>query len=261
MTNHRILVLGAAFTVGALVVFGACSSDDSDSTSVTVESIASDSAGGVLSSDAMTSDAMTSEAMGSDAMTTDVMTTGAITTDAVSSTATSSDAMGSTSETAMSAPFGPGCASVPADGAGSFAGMAADPAATAASNNPDLSTLVEAVKAAGLVDTLNGEGPFTILAPTNDAFAKVDPAALSSAMADPKGALSKILTLHVISGKAMSASDLLTSGSATSVQGGAVTFTGSNQDLSVNATAKVVCGNVKVGNGVVHIIDTVLMPK
>ncbi len=256
MTNHRILVLGAAFAVGALVVFGACSSDDSDSTSVTVESTVSDSAGGVISSDAMTSDAMTSEAMGSDAMTTDAMTT-----DAMSSTAMSSDAVGSTSETAMSAPFGPGCASVPADGAGSFAGMAADPAATAASNNPDLSTLVEAVKAAGLVDTLNGEGPFTILAPTNDAFAKVDPAALSSAMADPKGALSNILTLHVIGGKAMSASDLLASGSATSVQGGAVTFTGSDQDLTVNGNAKVVCGNVKVGNGVVHIIDTVLMPK
>lgn len=69
--------------------------------------------------------------------------------------------------------FGPGCASVPADGAGSFAGMAKDPAATAASNNPALSTLVAAVKAAGLVDTLNGPGPFTIFTPTNDAFAKI----------------------------------------------------------------------------------------
>ena len=61
--------------------------------------------------------------------------------------------------------FGSGCASVPTDGKGSFAGMAQDPAATAASNNPALSTLVSAVKAAGLVDTLNGTGPFTIFAP------------------------------------------------------------------------------------------------
>ena len=62
---------------------------------------------------------------------------------------------------------------MPTSGAGSFAGMAEDPAATAASNNPALSTLVAAVTAAGLVDTLNGPGPFTIFAPTNDAFAKI----------------------------------------------------------------------------------------
>ena len=72
--------------------------------------------------------------------------------------------------------FGPGCAAVPTDGKGSFSGMAQDPAATAASNNPALSTLVAAVKAAGLVDTLNGTGPFTVFAPTNDAFAKIDKA-------------------------------------------------------------------------------------
>ena len=67
--------------------------------------------------------------------------------------------------------FGAGCAAVPTDGAGSFEGMAQDPAATAASNNPALSTLVAAVTAADLGDTLNGPGPFTIFAPSNDAFA------------------------------------------------------------------------------------------
>ena len=69
-------------------------------------------------------------------------------------------------ESSMNAPSGPGCAAVPADGEGSFDGMADDPAATAASNNPVLSTLVGAVAEAGLVDTLNSEGPFTIFAPT-----------------------------------------------------------------------------------------------
>src|SRR5262245_20155346 len=72
-----------------------------------------------------------------------------------------------------SANFGPGCAAVPATGPGSFDGMATENAASAASANPALSTLVQAVTAANLVDTLNGEGPFTIFAPTNDAFAKI----------------------------------------------------------------------------------------
>ena len=81
--------------------------------------------------------------------------------------------------------FGPGCAAVPTSGAGSFAGMAQDPAATAASNNPALSTLVAAVTAAKLVDTLNGPGPFTIFAPTNEAFAKIPKATLDTLLADP----------------------------------------------------------------------------
>ncbi len=68
-------------------------------------------------------------------------------------------------------PFGPACDAVPTEGEGSFAGMTDDTAATAASNNPLLSTLVTAVSEAGLVDTLNSDGPFTIFAPTNDAFA------------------------------------------------------------------------------------------
>ena len=90
---------------------------------------------------------------------------------------------------AAMAPSGPACASVPTDGEGSFDGMADDPAATAASNNPELSTLVAAVGAAGLVDTLNGEGPFTIFAPANSAFEKIPAADLEALLADPTGAL------------------------------------------------------------------------
>jgi pentapeptide MXKDX repeat protein len=232
MTTRRTSVFAVAFALGTLVTLGACSSDSSDTTIVATDSIAADSvASDAVATDAMTGDAMASEAMASDAM----------------------------SPAAM-VPFGPGCAAVPADGSGSFAGMAQDPAATAASNNPALSTLVSAVKAAGLVDTLNGPGPFTILAPTNDAFAKIDPATLSTAMADPKGALTNILTLHVISGKALTAAELLSADSEASVQGGKVTFAGSGESVTVNGSAKIVCGDVKVGNGVVHIIDTVLMP-
>ncbi|HUF98696.1 MAG TPA: fasciclin domain-containing protein, partial [Ilumatobacter sp.] len=93
-------------------------------------------------------------------------------------------------------PFGDGCAAVPADGEGSFDGMADDPAATAASNNPVLSTLVAAVTAAGLGDTLNSEGPFTIFAPTNDAFGAIPADDLDAVLADTE-LLTSILTYHV----------------------------------------------------------------
>ena len=97
-------------------------------------------------------------------------------------------------------PFGPACSAVPKDGAGSFDGMAKDPVATAASNNPALSTLVTAVKKAGLVDTLNNAQDITVFAPTNDAFAKIPKADLDKVLAD-KAQLTKILTYHVVGRK------------------------------------------------------------
>lgn len=97
--------------------------------------------------------------------------------------------------------FGAACSAVPATGAGSFQGMATAPVATAASNNPVLSTLVTAVTAANLGDTLNGAKDITVFAPTNDAFAAMDKATLDSAMADPSGLLSKVLTYHVVQGR------------------------------------------------------------
>lgn len=108
-------------------------------------------------------------------------------------------AKASTSDDAMKAnePFGPACSSVPKSGAGSFDGMAKDPVATAASNNPDLSTLVTAVKKAGLVDTLNNAKNLTVFAPTNDAFAKIPQADLDKVLND-KAQLTKILTYHVV---------------------------------------------------------------
>lgn len=153
-------------------------------------------------------------------------------------------------------PFGPACSAVPADGAGSFGGMANDPAATAASNNPVLSTLVSAVMQAGLVDTLNGAGPFTIFAPTNDAFAALPPADLQAVLAD-KDLLTSILTYHVVAGESLTASDLATAGKATTVEGDSLTF--GSDGTTVNG-AHVVCSDVTTANATVHIIDTVLMP-
>ncbi|TQS39963.1 fasciclin domain-containing protein [Cryptosporangium phraense] len=178
-----------------------------------------------------------------------------------SSDSTSATAMASPSESAMSAdtPFGSACSAVPASGSGSFSGMAQDPVATAASNNPVLSTLVKAVTAAGLVDTLNSAKDITVFAPTNDAFAKIPAADLQKVLAD-KATLTKILTYHVI-GQKITPDQLGTAGPFKSLQGQEVTATGSGEDFTVNTNAKVVCGNVQTANATVYLIDTVLMPK
>jgi uncharacterized surface protein with fasciclin (FAS1) repeats len=161
-----------------------------------------------------------------------------------------------TTDQMAAAQFGPACAGVPKDGAGSFTGMAKDPVATAASNNPALSTLVAAVKQAGLVDTLNGAKDVTVFAPSNDAFAKIPKATLDKVLAD-KATLTKILTYHVVP-QTVSPMDLA-SGTFETLEKGSVTTSGSGMSYKVN-DANVVCGNVKTANATVYIIDTVLMP-
>ncbi|WP_405852297.1 fasciclin domain-containing protein [Streptomyces sp. NBC_00090] len=161
-------------------------------------------------------------------------------------------------DTAADAPFGPACASVPQDGAGSFDGMAKDPVATAASNNPALSTLVAAVKQAGLVDTLNNAQNITVFAPTNDAFAKIPKADLDEVLAD-KEMLTDILTYHVVGEKLTPKQ--LENGSFETLQKGMLTTKGSGEAYTVNDSSKVVCGNVPTANATVYIVDTVLMPK
>ena len=153
--------------------------------------------------------------------------------------------------------FGPACGAVPADGEGSFDGMADDPAATAASNNPVLSTLVTAVTEAGLVDTLNGDGPFTIFAPYNDAFAAIPEADLAAVLAD-KDLLTSILTYHVVAGESLDAAALGEAGSLETVNGGTLEF--GSDGTTVNG-ANVICSNVVTANATVHIIDAVLMPE
>ncbi|MFE4639342.1 fasciclin domain-containing protein [Streptomyces sp. NPDC056773] len=155
-------------------------------------------------------------------------------------------------------PFGAACAGVPKEGAGSFDGMAKDPVATAASNNPALSTLVAAVKQAGLVDTLNNAKDITVFAPTNDAFAKIPKADLDKVLAD-KATLTKILTYHVVGEKLTPKQ--LENGSFATLETGKVTTAGSGESYKVNGTSNVVCGNVPTANATVYIVDTVLMPK
>jgi uncharacterized surface protein with fasciclin (FAS1) repeats len=158
-------------------------------------------------------------------------------------------------DTAMT--FGAGCAAVPASGKGSFSGMATDPVATAASNNPLLSTLVAAVTKAGLGDSLNTAQNITVFAPSNDAFAKIPKATLDKVLAD-KATLTKILTYHVVPQKLTP--DML-AGSFKTLEGQNVTAAGAADAFTVGADkANVVCGNVQTANATVYIIDSVLMP-
>ena len=174
-------------------------------------------------------------------------------------------------ETSASAPammdpaanlVGPGCAAyaeaVPT-GAGSIQGMSQDPVAVAASNNPMLKTLVAAVSGqlnpdVNLVDTLNGD-EFTVFAPVDDAFAKIDPATIEALKTD-SATLSSILTYHVVPGQ-IEPADI--DGMYTTVQGADLEVTGSGDDLKVNG-ASVICGGVQTANATVYLIDTVLMP-
>ena len=154
--------------------------------------------------------------------------------------------------------FGPGCASVPTSGAGSFTGMATAPVATAASANPVLSTLVTAVKQAGLVDTLNSAAGITVFAPDNSAFAKIPASTLKSVLAD-KPELTKILTYHVGAGRVTPA-ELASGKTLKTLEGGTVTPAMMGSSYTVNG-ASVVCGNVQTANATVYIIGSVLMPK
>jgi uncharacterized surface protein with fasciclin (FAS1) repeats len=158
---------------------------------------------------------------------------------------------------------GSGCAAyatqVPS-GKGSVAGMALDPVAVAASNNPILTTLTAAVSGklnpkVNLVDTLNGS-EFTVFAPVDDAFKKIDAATIETLKTDD-ALLSKILTYHVVPGQITP--DKIV-GTHTTVQGGSVTVTGSKDALMVDG-ANVICGGVKTANATVYMVDSVLMPK
>lgn len=134
-----------------------------------------------------------------------------------------------------------------------------------ASSDDQFSTLVAAVKAAGLVDTLSGEGPFTVFAPTNAAFDKL-PAGTLDDLLKPENVekLKTILTYHVVPAKAMS-TDLSNGQEITTVQGGKLTVKIANGEVTLTdamgGVSKVVKADVPASNGVIHVIDTVVMPQ
>lgn len=157
--------------------------------------------------------------------------------------------------------FGEGCAAIPTDEAdpGSFAGMATEPVATAASGNPLLKTLVAAVTEAGLVDTLNSAEGITVFAPTDDAFAKIPPKTLKKVLAD-KATLTAILTHHVVP-ETLTPDNLAgtfetLNKDELTVEGEGDAFTADSEEM-----ANVICGNITTANAKVYVIDTVMMPQ
>ncbi|MFD3745324.1 fasciclin domain-containing protein [Nocardia sp. NPDC058633] len=184
-----------------------------------------------------------------------------------SSTAPTSSAPMTSASTTTGMPaaadlVGPGCAEYAAQvpsGPGSVSGMAQDPVATAASNNPMLTTLVSAVSGklnpeVNLVDTLNG-GEFTVFAPVDSAFAKIDPATVESLKTD-SATLTEILTYHVVPGQIAPQS---IAGTHKTVEGADVTVSGSGDSIKAG-DANVICGGVRTANATVYMIDSVLMP-
>ena len=126
-----------------------------------------------------------------------------------------------------------------------------------AASNPDFSTLVDLVTQAGLAETLAGEGPFTVFAPTNDAFAKVDPATVSALTADPQGALADVLKLHVISGEVMATDATAAVGTCVDTLGGKVKVEQSGDNLTIGG-ATIVDTDITASNGVIHVLDGVI---
>ncbi|CAB4686122.1 MAG: fasciclin domain-containing protein [Actinobacteria bacterium] len=128
-----------------------------------------------------------------------------------------------------------------------------------AAGNPDFSTLVAAVTAAGLVETLQGAGPFTVFAPNNAAFEAL-PAGLVDKLLLPenKDTLVKILTYHVVAGKVMAAD--VAAGDVPSVEGSNITVTVDAGTVTLNGSSKVIATDVAASNGVIHVIDAVILP-
>jgi uncharacterized surface protein with fasciclin (FAS1) repeats len=120
-------------------------------------------------------------------------------------------------------------------------------------------TLVTAVQAAGLEETLRGESPYTVFAPTDEAFAAVPQETLDALLADPQGALTDVLTYHVVPGKVMS-TDLSDGMQAETVNGESLEITIEDDGTVKVNGATVVTADIETANGVIHVIDTVLVP-
>ena len=143
---------------------------------------------------------------------------------------------------------------------GTLNGMTDDPVGTAASNNPVLTTLVTAVTEANLVDTLNSAPELTVFAPTDCAFAALDPATLEAALADPSGLLTQVLGFHVVPER-LSAEDLAGKSELTTFTGETLEISAEGESVMVGGDqATVVVPDIQTANATVHLIDAVMLP-
>jgi uncharacterized surface protein with fasciclin (FAS1) repeats len=143
---------------------------------------------------------------------------------------------------------------------GTLEGMTDDPVGTAASNNPVLTTLTQAVTAANLVDTLNAAPALTVFAPTDCAFAAADPATIEAALADPTGLLTTVLGFHVVPGEELDAAALAGETSVTTLTGEELSISVSGDTVTVGDQAEVVVPDIQTANATVHLIDSVMLP-
>jgi uncharacterized surface protein with fasciclin (FAS1) repeats len=150
------------------------------------------------------------------------------------------------------------CSSAKSDSSVQASAKQANTIVDIAASNSSFSTLVEAVKAAGLVETLSGQTQFTVFAPTNEAFAALPKETLENLLKpENREALRKVLTYHVVAGKLESKT--LRSGRVNSVEGSPVNIRVTNNQIKIN-DAKVISADVKASNGVIHVIDRVILP-
>lgn len=260
MKVKKLIVAAAAGA--ALFVTAACGSDASTAASSAAGS-ATSAAGSAMSS-AMSTESMSSESMApsSESMSSESMSSDSSSSESMGSSSMESSGSMSSGSDAASGLVGSGCADYAKanpSGPASVNGMAEAKVVQAASANPLLTTLVSAVggklnSKVNLVDTLNG-GEFTVFAPVDSAFAKIDSSTIDTLKTDDS-LLTKILTYHVVAGQI--APDKIV-GTHKTVEGQDVTVTGSGNNLKVN-DATVICGGVKTQNATVYLIDTVLMP-
>ena len=120
-------------------------------------------------------------------------------------------------------------------------------------------TLIAALEAAGLVETLSGEGPFTVFAPTDDAFAALPEGTIETLLADPEGALTDILLYHVVDGEITSA-NIASMSPLTTLQGGQIEVMEEMSTVTLNQTTTIIIADIMTDNGIIHVIDTVLLP-
>lgn len=184
-----------------------------------------------------------------------VLTLGACSSDSTSTSTTSSTAASSTTAAPSSSGTTPGTAA-----------MAEDDIVDTAIAAGDFDTLVAGVQAAGLEETLRGEGPFTVFAPTDEAFAALPAGTLDTLLADPTGDLAGILTYHVVEGKVMAEDVVGLDGESVTTVNGATFTVNVGADGSVTLTdgagntINVVTTDVEASNGVIHVIDAVMLP-
>ena len=154
---------------------------------------------------------------------------------------------------------GPECAELPNFGDGALSELADQTAGTAISNNLETSTLEQLLGRAELLETLEGEGPFTVFAPVNGAFVELTPEQRAALTADP-AVLAEILSFHVVEGESLSSEDLASEGSIVSLEGEELNFTLEADVLTINDEAAAVCGDIPIANGTLYLIDATLVP-